>query len=142
MSTSRPAPRSSGQSLFSGHSFPEMYEQALVGPLFDPWVEPLFADVGLAPGDRLRVVGLVRAGQHLEHAAEIRELHEAGQHGDEDAEDDQQRNQRPAPGEVADQAEEVFQKAHGRAPPRAISTRASKPTRPIEQVSPKRPLDS
>lgn len=48
------APRPSGAAaLFSGQSFPEMYEQALVGPLFEPWVEPLLTDVGLAPGDRV-----------------------------------------------------------------------------------------
>jgi ubiquinone/menaquinone biosynthesis C-methylase UbiE len=30
-----------------------MYERALVGPLFDPWVEALFAEVGLSPRDRV-----------------------------------------------------------------------------------------
>ena len=33
--------------------FAEAYEQALVGPLFRPWVEPLLEDVALRPGDRL-----------------------------------------------------------------------------------------
>jgi ubiquinone/menaquinone biosynthesis C-methylase UbiE len=48
----RPNPAQPAQDgLFSGISFPEMYEDALVGPVFDPWVEPLFRDVGLAPGD-------------------------------------------------------------------------------------------
>jgi ubiquinone/menaquinone biosynthesis C-methylase UbiE len=42
-----------GQALFSGLSFPEMYENALVEPLFKPWVEPLLRDVGLGPGDRV-----------------------------------------------------------------------------------------
>jgi len=41
------------QRLFSQASFPEIYEQALVGPLFRPWVEPLFADVQLRAGDRV-----------------------------------------------------------------------------------------
>jgi ubiquinone/menaquinone biosynthesis C-methylase UbiE len=30
-----------------------MYEQALVGPLFAPWVEPFLTDVGVAVGDRV-----------------------------------------------------------------------------------------
>ena len=34
-------------------SFPEMYEQALVGPLFRPWVDALFDEVELRPGDRI-----------------------------------------------------------------------------------------
>jgi SAM-dependent methyltransferase len=38
---------------FARLSFPEMYEQSLVGPLFRPWAGPLLDDVGLAPGDRL-----------------------------------------------------------------------------------------
>ncbi len=38
---------------FAQSSFPEMYEQALVGPLFRPWVEPVLDAVGLAPGDRV-----------------------------------------------------------------------------------------
>lgn len=41
------------QSLFSQLSFPELYEQALVGPLFQPWVEPLLEDVELRSGDRV-----------------------------------------------------------------------------------------
>ncbi|HUF65984.1 MAG TPA: methyltransferase domain-containing protein, partial [Gemmatimonadaceae bacterium] len=36
---------------FAQQSFPEMYEQALVGPLFRPWAAPLLDDVGLAAGD-------------------------------------------------------------------------------------------
>ncbi|MBD2094284.1 methyltransferase domain-containing protein [Trichocoleus sp. FACHB-591] len=36
---------------FAGLSFPEMYEQALVGPLFHPWAERLLDDVELAAGD-------------------------------------------------------------------------------------------
>jgi ubiquinone/menaquinone biosynthesis C-methylase UbiE len=42
-----------GGGLFSGLSFPDLYEQALVGPLFDPWVEPLLEDVRLSAGDRV-----------------------------------------------------------------------------------------
>jgi SAM-dependent methyltransferase len=38
---------------FAQSSFPEIYEQQLVGPLFRPWAEPLLDDVGLAPGDRV-----------------------------------------------------------------------------------------
>lgn len=34
-------------------SFPELYEQTLVGPLFQPWAGPLLDDVALTPGDRL-----------------------------------------------------------------------------------------
>lgn len=41
------------QDLFSQLSFPELYERALVGPLFRPWVEPLLAEVELGPGDRV-----------------------------------------------------------------------------------------
>lgn len=41
------------QPLFSQASFPEIYEQALVGPLFQPWVQSLLADVELGPGDRV-----------------------------------------------------------------------------------------
>jgi ubiquinone/menaquinone biosynthesis C-methylase UbiE len=36
---------------FVGLSFPEMYEQALVDPLFRPWAELLLDDVELAAGD-------------------------------------------------------------------------------------------
>jgi len=46
-------PPTGEQRLFSQASFPEIYEQALVGPLFTPFVEPLFGDVGLGPGDRV-----------------------------------------------------------------------------------------
>lgn len=41
------------QGLFSQLSFPELYEQTLVGPLFQPWVTPLLEDVELRSGDRL-----------------------------------------------------------------------------------------
>jgi ubiquinone/menaquinone biosynthesis C-methylase UbiE len=34
-------------------SFPEMYEQMLVGPLFRPWVDELLDRAGLSPGDRV-----------------------------------------------------------------------------------------
>jgi ubiquinone/menaquinone biosynthesis C-methylase UbiE len=34
-------------------SFPEIYEQILVGPLFQPWVDTLLENVGLEPGDRV-----------------------------------------------------------------------------------------
>lgn len=33
-------------------SFPEMYEQWLVGPLFRPWAEVILEEVALTPGDR------------------------------------------------------------------------------------------
>ena len=36
---------------FAQLSFPEMYEQELVGPLFRPWVEPMLEEVELATGD-------------------------------------------------------------------------------------------
>jgi ubiquinone/menaquinone biosynthesis C-methylase UbiE len=49
----RPTQPPAQDGLFSGRSFPEMYEDALVGPLFDPWVEPLFGDVTLSRGDRV-----------------------------------------------------------------------------------------
>ena len=38
---------------FAQMSFPEMYEQALVGPLFRPWAEDVLEEVGLSPGERL-----------------------------------------------------------------------------------------
>jgi len=38
---------------FAQSSFPEIYEQALVGPLFRPWAELILADVELAEGDRV-----------------------------------------------------------------------------------------
>ena len=38
---------------FSLLSFPEIYEQELVGPLFRPWAELVLEDVRLATGDRL-----------------------------------------------------------------------------------------
>lgn len=34
-------------------SFAEMYERWLVGPLFRPWAEMTFEQVGLSPGDRV-----------------------------------------------------------------------------------------
>jgi ubiquinone/menaquinone biosynthesis C-methylase UbiE len=34
-------------------SFPDLYEQVLVGPLFQPWVEPLLKDVEFRSGDRV-----------------------------------------------------------------------------------------
>ena len=46
-------PAGGEQRLFSQLSFAELYEQALVGPLFEPWVEPLLAEVHLGSGDRL-----------------------------------------------------------------------------------------
>jgi ubiquinone/menaquinone biosynthesis C-methylase UbiE len=39
--------------IFSPANFPEIYEQALVGPLFQPWVEALLEDVDLRPEDRV-----------------------------------------------------------------------------------------
>ncbi len=39
------------QQLFSQMSFPEVYEQALVGPLFQPWAQSLLDDVELKPGE-------------------------------------------------------------------------------------------
>jgi hypothetical protein len=40
------APRPpAGPGPFSGQSFPDVYEQELVGPLFDPWVGSLLEDV-------------------------------------------------------------------------------------------------
>ena len=54
MTTPRSSQPSDGeQGLFSQLSFPERYEQALVGPLFQPWVEPLLGDVQLSSGDRV-----------------------------------------------------------------------------------------
>ena len=54
MTTPRSSQPSDGeQGLFSQLSFPERYEQALVGPLFQPWVEPLLGDVQLSAGDRV-----------------------------------------------------------------------------------------
>jgi ubiquinone/menaquinone biosynthesis C-methylase UbiE len=38
---------------FGQLSFPEMYEQELVGPVFRPWAGPLLEDAELAPGDRV-----------------------------------------------------------------------------------------
>jgi ubiquinone/menaquinone biosynthesis C-methylase UbiE len=54
MSTDTQPERAGGeQRLFSQKSFPDIYESALVGPLFQPWVEPLLEDVALQPGDRV-----------------------------------------------------------------------------------------
>ena len=39
--------------LFAQTSFPEAYEQELVGPLFRPWVDELLDDVELRPGDNV-----------------------------------------------------------------------------------------
>jgi SAM-dependent methyltransferase len=52
------APQSTQQaggepSSFTQLSFPELYEQALVGPLFQPWVDPLLGEVELRSGDRV-----------------------------------------------------------------------------------------
>jgi len=38
---------------FAQTSFPELYEQTLVGPLFRPWVEDMLDAVALRPADRL-----------------------------------------------------------------------------------------
>ena len=38
---------------FAQLSFPEMYERALVGPLFRPWAEDMIEEVALGAGDRL-----------------------------------------------------------------------------------------
>ncbi|HTS89867.1 MAG TPA: methyltransferase domain-containing protein [Gemmatimonadales bacterium] len=38
---------------FAQQSFPELYEQVLVGPLFGPWADPLLDEAGLAPSDRV-----------------------------------------------------------------------------------------
>jgi ubiquinone/menaquinone biosynthesis C-methylase UbiE len=46
-------PTGGEQRLFSQTSFPELYEQALVAPIFQPWVEPLLDDVELKPSDRV-----------------------------------------------------------------------------------------
>jgi len=54
MSASQPSEQAGGKErLFSYTEFAEIYEQALVGPLFQPWVEPLLEDVKLRPGDRV-----------------------------------------------------------------------------------------
>jgi ubiquinone/menaquinone biosynthesis C-methylase UbiE len=54
MATSHSSRQPGGeQQLFSQTSFPEIYEQALVGPLFQPWVDCLLEDVQLGPGDRV-----------------------------------------------------------------------------------------
>jgi ubiquinone/menaquinone biosynthesis C-methylase UbiE len=54
MSASRSSESEGGiQRLFAQASFPEIYEQALVGPLFRPWVDPLLDDVELEPGRRV-----------------------------------------------------------------------------------------
>ena len=38
---------------FAQMGFPELYEQALAGPLFRPWAGPLLEDAGLTAGDRV-----------------------------------------------------------------------------------------
>lgn len=52
MSTTQHAEQGGGeQRLFTQASFPDIYETALVGPLFRPWVEPLLQDVQLQLDD-------------------------------------------------------------------------------------------
>lgn len=46
-------PSGGEQRRFARSSFADVYEEALVGPLFAPWVEPLLADVELRPGERV-----------------------------------------------------------------------------------------
>jgi ubiquinone/menaquinone biosynthesis C-methylase UbiE len=54
MMTLRSSPAPGGeQQLFAPLSFPEIYEQALVGPLFRPWADPILEDVELRDGDRV-----------------------------------------------------------------------------------------
>jgi ubiquinone/menaquinone biosynthesis C-methylase UbiE len=54
MGTPQPPEQTGGeQRLFSQASFPEIYEQVLVGPLFQPWVAPLLEDADLTPGHRV-----------------------------------------------------------------------------------------
>jgi len=53
VATSGSPPAGGEQRLFSQVRFAELYEQALVGPLFEPWVEPLLAEVRLGSGDRV-----------------------------------------------------------------------------------------
>lgn len=62
---------------FARASFPEIYEQALVEPLFRPWAGPLLEDAGLRPGDRVLDVacgtGIVArsAAAKLAHGAQF-----------------------------------------------------------------------
>ena len=54
--TERPGTPHSGVTMtipFAQSSFPEMYEQRLVGPLFRPFAEQVLEEIGLAPGDRV-----------------------------------------------------------------------------------------
>ena len=52
--TSNPSQRAGGEGqLFAQASFPEIYEQELVGPLFHPWVGSLLDDVELGLRDRV-----------------------------------------------------------------------------------------
>jgi ubiquinone/menaquinone biosynthesis C-methylase UbiE len=54
MTSSQSAGPSGGeQRLFSQASFAEIYEEALVGPLFDPWVAALLDDAELKPPARV-----------------------------------------------------------------------------------------
>jgi ubiquinone/menaquinone biosynthesis C-methylase UbiE len=54
VATGRSSQRPGGeQQLFSQKSFPEIYEQTLVGPLFQRWVDSLLEDVELGPGARV-----------------------------------------------------------------------------------------
>lgn len=46
-------PPAGEQQLFAQMSFPDIYERALVEPLFRPWAELLLDDVELRPGDRV-----------------------------------------------------------------------------------------
>lgn len=58
MQSSQPGgPAGGEQRLFAQPSFPEIYEQALVGPIFRPWVESLLDDVQLKTPDRVLDVG-------------------------------------------------------------------------------------
>ncbi len=41
------------QQLFAQLTFPEIYERALVDPLFRPWAELILEDVELRAGDRV-----------------------------------------------------------------------------------------
>jgi hypothetical protein len=59
---------------------------------------------------------LVARAQHAEHAHEELELDETRHERDEHAEDHQDRDQRPAPREILDQAEEAGDPLHGRSP--------------------------
>jgi ubiquinone/menaquinone biosynthesis C-methylase UbiE len=53
MTLDYPQPPGGEQQLFPQLSFPEIYEQALVGPLFRPWAELMLEDVELRAGNRV-----------------------------------------------------------------------------------------